>query len=251
MSLLNDAIAKANGGDQDSAAVDQLMRLIRAAHALGRAKTLSRGQTATLVTLATVGIQVLIGRTDNANAASFATGPVAPDSIASLFGVGLAESQATAASRPLPTTLAGATVTIIDSLGAERMAPLFVVSPVQINYLVPLGTAAGKATVVVAVGARVTGIATIDIDPISPGFFSAPGGYPAALLQRFTANGSETVVLDGSGIDLGAPADKLVPDPIRHRTPRPQRPSRRDGTLAKRGSQWRSHGELLWSTRRF
>ena len=72
------------------------------------------------MTLATVGIQTFIGRTDNTNAASFATGPVAPDSIASLFGVGLAESQATAASRPLPTTLAGATVTIIDSLGAER-----------------------------------------------------------------------------------------------------------------------------------
>jgi uncharacterized protein (TIGR03437 family) len=100
-------------------------------------------------------------------------------------------------------------VTIIDSLGAERTAPLFVVSPAQINYLVPPGTAAGKATVVVAVGARVTGIATIDIDPISPGFFNAPGGYPAALLQKFTANGSETVVLDGAGIDLGPPADAL------------------------------------------
>ena len=57
VSLLNDALAKANGGVPDSAVVDPLMRFIRAAHALGRAKTLSKGQAATLVTLATVGIQ--------------------------------------------------------------------------------------------------------------------------------------------------------------------------------------------------
>src|SRR5882757_9112027 len=98
------------------------MRFIRAAHTLGRSKTLSKCQTAILVTLATVGIQAVIGRADNTSAASFATGPVAPDSIASLFGAGLTESQATAASRPLPTTVAGATVTIIDCTGIERLA---------------------------------------------------------------------------------------------------------------------------------
>jgi uncharacterized protein (TIGR03437 family) len=44
-----------------------------------------------------------------------------------------------AASTPLPTELAG--VRVRDALGVERLAPLFFVSPSQINYLMPAGAA--------------------------------------------------------------------------------------------------------------
>ncbi|MBZ5620877.1 MAG: hypothetical protein LAQ69_19430 [Acidobacteriia bacterium] len=210
MSLLNDAIARSDRGEPNDAVVDQLMRFIRAAYALGRSGVLTRSRTATLVTLATVGIQVFIGRAENVNAAGFGPGSVAPDSIASLFGEGLGTSQAASTSRPIPTTLAGTTVTVIDSAGTERPAPLFMVSPGQINYLVPSGTAAGKATAVVSAGGRVTGIATVDIDPISPGVFRAsPGGYAAALVTRVKPDGSQSVEVFTGVIDLGPPTDQV------------------------------------------
>ena len=53
-------------------------------------------------------------------------------SIAALFGTGLAASTAKATTLPLPTSLAGTTVTI-----SGRAVPLFAVSPTQINFQFP------------------------------------------------------------------------------------------------------------------
>ena len=69
------------------------------------------------------------------SAASFAAGgSLAPESIAAAFGANLATDTQTAPSLPLPTQLAGVSVKVRDSAGAERLAPLFFVSPGQINY---------------------------------------------------------------------------------------------------------------------
>ena len=75
------------------------------------------------------------------SAASF-TREVAPDSIAAVFGVNLAARAEAATTQPLPTTLGGATVTI-----AGRPAPLFFVSPGQINLLIPPETAPGAVVI--------------------------------------------------------------------------------------------------------
>jgi len=78
----------------------------------------------------------------NVSAASFSlTAGLAAEEIASAFGTNLSASTAVAASLPLPVTLAGVTVRVRDSVDNERLAPLFFVSPGQINYLVPSGTA--------------------------------------------------------------------------------------------------------------
>lgn len=66
------------------------------------------------------------------NAASYDAG-VAPGSIISIFGTGLASQTAQAASVPLPATLGGTSVTI-SGLGN---VPLYFVSPTQINAVVP------------------------------------------------------------------------------------------------------------------
>lgn len=55
-------------------------------------------------------------------------------------------------SDPVPTNLLGTTVTVIDSTGTARLAPLFYVAPGQINYEIPAGTAAGVAKVIVRAG---------------------------------------------------------------------------------------------------
>src|SRR5262249_11132981 len=80
------------------------------------------------------------------SAASYTT-RVATESIASAFGTGMANQVMAATTIPLPTVLAGSSLTITDSAGVARPAPLFFVSPNQINFQIPAETAAGNASV--------------------------------------------------------------------------------------------------------
>src|ERR1051326_8260725 len=53
--------------------------------------------------------------------------PVAPESIAVAYGTGLATKPGFAMTLPLPTTLAGTSLTLKDSVGTERLALLLFV----------------------------------------------------------------------------------------------------------------------------
>jgi uncharacterized protein (TIGR03437 family) len=108
------------------------------------------------------------------NAASFATGSLANGSMVSAFGTGLAASTASATKLPLPTMLAGVTIAVKDSTGATIDAPLFYVSPSQINYAIPAATASGGATITITSGASIF-TATQQIVPVAPGVFSDNG----------------------------------------------------------------------------
>lgn len=157
---------------------------------------------------------------------SAATGvrEAAAGSIASVFGQRLANNTLGATAIPLPTTLGGATVKVTDSRGVERLAPLFFVSPAQINCLIPEDTATGSATVTIDTGELRLGTATVTVVAVSPGVFTANAdgkGVPAALLQRISADGSPSTVLafrctGGAGtcvpdpLDLGGESDQAV-----------------------------------------
>jgi uncharacterized protein (TIGR03437 family) len=108
------------------------------------------------------------------NAASFATGSLANGSIVSAFGTGLSTSTASVSKLPLPTTLAHVTIAVKDSSGATIDAPLFYVSPTQINYAIPVATAAGAATITITSGTSVF-TAPQRIVPVAPGVFSDNG----------------------------------------------------------------------------
>jgi uncharacterized protein (TIGR03437 family) len=97
--------------------------------------------------------------------------PFAPQAIVSAYGANLATGTAPASALPLPTTLDGTTVTVTDSTGAARLAPLFYVSPTQINYEIPEGTAAGPATVTIENSNGTSQTAKIQIGNTSPGLF--------------------------------------------------------------------------------
>src|SRR5262245_11813857 len=64
------------------------------------------------------------------NSASY-SGLTARGSIVSAFGTNLATTTASATSLPLPTNLAGTSVTIVDANGTSFQAPLFFVSGLQ------------------------------------------------------------------------------------------------------------------------
>ena len=116
------------------------------------------------------------------NAASFARAqPVAPGSLVSIFGTGLAPSLAIADSVPLATSLAGVSVTFNNIA-----APLQFVSPQQINAQLPWGvltpgTASGPASIVVRRGRAVSQTSTVQVGPAAPGIFSVEFGVGQAI----------------------------------------------------------------------
>lgn len=135
------------------------------------------------------------GAATSASAASYFGIALAPDSIAAAFGADLAVATMTASTIPLPVSLAGTTVKIKDSSGAELAAPLFFVSPTQVNYLIPAQTATGAATVTVASGDGKAATGTIRIQRVAPGVFAANSngrGVAAAVALRVKADGSST-----------------------------------------------------------
>ena len=159
------------------------------------------------------------------HAASFRPGgALAPGSIASAFGTDLAPVVEAAASMPLPRFLAGIELRVKDNSGNEQPAPLFFVSPSQINFLVPDTTAAGPAILTVVRGGRSIGTAEVRIEPVAPGVFTANAdgrGVPAAIATRTAPDGTQSrqLVFDcaaGPGsckpipIDVGGPGDEVV-----------------------------------------
>ena len=105
--------------------------------------------------------------------AAAASSAVAPGSIASLYGANLARV-AQAVSQPLPMTLGGVTLSVVDAEGTERGAPLFYASPGQINFVVPDGTVPGPATFVVHTAAA-SQTALAAVASVAPRLFSMNG----------------------------------------------------------------------------
>ena len=131
-----------------------------------------------------------------ASAASYSTASLAAEAIGTLFGTGLATGSASAATVPLPTTLGGVQVQIRDSAGSTSSAPLFYVSPTQINFQNPAGIAAGAATITVLVNSRAVAQGTTVIENVTPGLFAANAngqGVAAAVVLRVKADGTQTV----------------------------------------------------------
>ncbi|MDQ3012307.1 MAG: SBBP repeat-containing protein, partial [Acidobacteriota bacterium] len=121
--------------------------------------------------------------------------PLAADSMIAAFGSKLAIGTEAALATPLPETLVGTVVRVRDSAGTERGAPLFFVSPSQINYLMPAGTASGAATIAVVSGDGAVSTASVMIAAVAPGLFTADAsgrGLAAAVALRVKATGEQS-----------------------------------------------------------
>jgi uncharacterized protein (TIGR03437 family) len=129
------------------------------------------------------------------SAASYAPANLALDSIVAAFGTDLAVATQTAVVTPLPTNLAGTTVKIRDSVGKETLAPLFFVSNVQVNYLMPAEAATGPATVTITNADGFVSTGAIQVARVSPGLFAANSngqGVTAAVALRVKADGAQS-----------------------------------------------------------
>jgi len=147
------------------------------------------------------------------SAASYAA-TLAPESIAAAFGSGLATSVMGATALPLPTILSGTTVTATGSDGIEHTSPLFYVSPTQVNFEIPAGTATGQATIAIADGGGAVSSSSVNISAVAPTLFTAnANGKGAAAGFAIFANpdGSQTSAL----LAMYDPSDQQqVPAPI-------------------------------------
>ncbi len=129
------------------------------------------------------------------SAASYDNTACAPESIAAAFGTQMTTQTSVAATLPLPMTLGGAEVLVRDSVGVERAAQLFFVSPSQINFLIPKDTAAGRATLTVRNGTTVKATGALTIASVAPGLFTANAngsGLAAAVYLRVKANNAQS-----------------------------------------------------------
>jgi uncharacterized protein (TIGR03437 family) len=109
--------------------------------------------------------------------------PFAAQAIVSAYGTNLAIGTASATTLPLPVSLADTTSTVTDSAGTARLAPLFYVSPLQVNFEIPAGTATGSASVSIRNQNGTTQTATVQIGNVSPGLFQLnTSGLVAALV---------------------------------------------------------------------
>ena len=155
----------------------------------------------------------LITGAEALSAATFTGATVAPASIVSLFGHALATQTLAAPSPSLPLALAGTSVRVRDSTGLELTAPLYFVSPGQVNCVLPEGLRVGPAEINVLVGGHTVATASVQLAPVAPGLFTANSdgaGVPAALLQRVMRGGEqriEPVFTCGSGPNGCFPAE--------------------------------------------
>ncbi len=156
------------------------------------------------------------------SSANFAA-KVASESLASVFGQSLATTTLAATITPLPTSLAGTSVRLRDASGQEKFAPLFFVSPGQINFQIAPGLQPGAVLVNVGNGDGFVSTGSMLVESVAPGLFAASGtgqGLAAAVALRIKANNAQSYEAvtrfdAGSGqivavpIDLGVATDQV------------------------------------------
>lgn len=120
---------------------------------------------------------------------------LAPGSLASAFGSGLAAGTATA-TLPLGKDLGGVEITVTDATGKSAPAALVFVSPAQVNFVIPTESALGPAQLKLVSGTG-TFLSSIVLTAQAPALFAADAsgsGVAAAFLTLAHADGTQDVV---------------------------------------------------------
>jgi len=128
-------------------------------------------------------------------------GPLAPDSLGTIFGARLAGVTAAADPQAPPTSIGGTSVWVRDSAGSVWIAPLLYVSPSQINFEVPADVVSGNITLTIFSGSDILSVAT-QVRQVAPGIFTLPGNLAAAYGTRIEPDGSQTFLPPGAPIVL-------------------------------------------------
>lgn len=150
------------------------------------------------------------------NAASFKAGPLAPNTIASLYGRDLAFGTRAVSNKDLiddilPTTLQGTGVRLLIN---GQLTFLYFVSPTQINFLVPPNLLPGPKQIQLVLDGRAAESVRIDLNSVSPALFLADPETALAtrldgsvVTPQHPATPGDIVILYATG--LGATRPRL------------------------------------------
>jgi uncharacterized protein (TIGR03437 family) len=115
---------------------------------------------------------LLIGTGGVVNGASY-TAPVAPGSIAAIFGNFLLAAPLSVSSFPIPTSLGG----LSFQFGAGFLAPLFYANFGQVNAQIPWELASqSQATIIAAINGQTSAPQMVNLATYAPGIFALNGG---------------------------------------------------------------------------
>ncbi len=126
------------------------------------------------------------------SAASY-TADIAPGSIASIFGSGLANGVYAANTLPLPKSLGGTEVTVNG-----ETVELVYISPTQINFLLPTNTGAGIGTVEVKANGSIVGKGSVTLSNVAPALFTVTADGKGIPAGYSTFDGKTTSLLFNS-----------------------------------------------------
>ncbi len=152
------------------------------------------------------------------NSASNQVGPIAPNTIVSLYGTDLAYVTRGITSEDLrgqvlPTTLGGTGVRV---LVGKLNANIYFISPTQINFLVPASLLAGPVDVQIGLDSRYGPAVKVTLTPAAPALFQGDtqfvvGTRPdgSTISKDRPAVPGEIIVLYATGLGI---ADKNLPD---------------------------------------
>src|SRR5262245_17745808 len=144
------------------------------------------------------------------NAASYKAGPLARGSLAAVFGNNLAAETAKSEEVPPPTKLSNVTVQLTGKDNVTRDAGLVMVSPGQINFVIPDEMTPGPTKMVIKNGPDSVANGDMEIKDVSPALFTSGSDKDKLAVGTTSANGADTLSLtnqDGSArmISAGAP----------------------------------------------
>jgi uncharacterized protein (TIGR03437 family) len=158
-------------------------------------------------------VSVLLGRAQwqpamrRAVSAAIDLAIVAPGSLATLFAPASSTGSASA-TPPWPTSLGGISLEVRDSAGATHLAPLLYVSPTQINFRVPAGTALGEATLAIVGDSGTAEAGSMQVEAVAPGFFTADG-WPMFTAVMVEPDGTQVPVA-AEPIPLSTAGDRPI-----------------------------------------
>lgn len=121
------------------------------------------------------------------NAASFLPGETPAGSVFSIFGSDLATKVSQPANIPLPTTVLTTSVTVNG-----EPAPLFYVSPTQINAQMPEDIKPGLATVIVKNGSSTSNAVAVTVPSVGPGIIVYGNNRAVVVNQDGAVNSTST-----------------------------------------------------------
>ena len=130
--------------------------------------------------------------------ASFIPGTLSPEAIATAIESRPATSSQSQAS--------GTSAVVIDTRGVARPGTILYASPSQVNFIVPAGTAAGRASILIISGDGTVRSGGTVIEPIAPGLFSAGSngqGIAAGVARLLHPDGTESSALTFSCLAPG------------------------------------------------